>query len=385
MPQKLLITNCRLFNAPDDKQTTSVLIENGTITQLGQFGSSAGCDNTLDAQGCIIAPGFIDIHIQGAGGADILDATPEALEAISRTCARFGTTSFLATTVFKPDRKNQHLTIAAQYVDRDLGGANLLGIHLEGPFISLEKKGMVLPESICPPSLKVLDKIMDIANGRLKMMTIAPELPDNLQIIQRLVNSKVTASFGHSNATYEQTLDGFNAGISHVTHLFNAMPSVHHRSPGPLIAIFQTKHITAQLICDGVHIHPAVLKFAFETLGPNRIIPITDGMQALGLGDGKYLYNDIEYESTNGTARYKDGTLIGAALGLNQLLKRFITFTDCPFDVAVKTVTQNPAGLLGLEDKKGSIAPGKDADLVLLDPDCSVHTTIIAGKIVFLK
>ena len=383
MSQKLLITNCRLFDAPDDKQTTSVLIENGTITQLGQIDSSVGCDNTLDAQGRIIAPGFIDVHIQGAGGADILDATPEALKAISRTCARFGTTSFLATTVFKPDRKNQHLTIAAQYVDRDLGGANLLGIHLEGPFISLEKKGMVLPQSICPPSLKVLDKIMDIADGRLKMMTIAPELPDNLQIIRRLVNSKVIASFGHSNATYEQTLDGFNAGISHVTHLFNAMPSVHHRSPGPLIAIFQTKHITAQLICDGVHIHPAVLKFAFETLGPNRIIPITDGMQALGLGDGKYRYNGIEYESENGTARYKDGTLIGASLGLNQLLKRFITFTDCPLDVAIKTVTQNPAGLLGLEDKKGSIAPGKDADLVLLDPDCSVHTTIVAGKIVF--
>jgi len=210
-------------------------------------------------------------------------------------------------------------------------------------------------------------------------------LPDNLQIIQRLVDSRVIASFGHSSATYEQTLAGFNAGISHVTHLFNAMPSVHHRSPGPLIAIFQAKHVTAQLICDGVHIHPAVLKFAFEILGPNRIIPITDGMQALGLGDGKYLYNGIEYESKNGAARYKDGTLIGASLGLNQLLKRFITFTDCPFEVAVRAVTENPARLLGLEDKKGSIAPGKDADLILLDPDCSVHTTIVAGKIAFSK
>jgi len=385
MSQKLLITNCRMFNATDDKQTTSVLIEDGKITQVGQIDSSVGCDNTLDAQGRIIAPGFIDVHIQGAGGADILDATPEALKAISRTCARFGTTSFLATTVFKPDQENRHLNIAAQNVNRDLGGANLLGIHLEGPFISLEKKGMVLPESICPPSLKVLDKIMDITDGRLRMMTIAPELPDNLQIIQRLVDSRVIASFGHSSATYEQTLAGFNAGISHVTHLFNAMPSVHHRSPGPLIAIFQAKHVTAQLICDGVHIHPAVLKFAFEILGPNRIIPITDGMQALGLGDGKYLYNGIEYESKNGAARYKDGTLIGASLGLNQLLKRFITFTDCPFEVAVRAVTENPARLLGLEDKKGSIAPGKDADLILLDPDCSVHTTIVAGKIAFSK
>lgn len=385
MLQKLLITNCRMFDAVDDKQTTSILIEKGTITKIGQIDSSAGCNNTLDAQDKIIAPGFIDIHIQGAGGADILDASAEALKAISQTCARFGTTSFLATTVFKPEQKNQHLTVAAENVGRDLGGANLLGIHLEGPFISPQKKGMILPECICPPSLKVLDEILDITNGHLRMMTIAPELPDSTQIIKRLRDSDVIASFGHSNATYQQTLDGFNAGISHVTHLFNAMPSLHHRAPGPLVAIFQTKHVTAQLITDGVHIHPAVLKFAFETLGTNRIIPITDGMQAIGLGDGKFIYNGIEYKSKNGTARYKDGTLIGTTLGLSQLLEKLIAFTGCPLDVAINAVTQNPAGLLGIEDKKGTIALGKDADLVLLDHDHSVHTTIVAGKIVFQK
>jgi N-acetylglucosamine-6-phosphate deacetylase len=385
MLQKLLITNCRLFDAPDDKQTTSILIENGTITQIGQINSSADCNNTLDAQGRIIAPGFIDIHIQGAGGADILDATPDALKAISQTCARFGTTGFLATTVFKPKQENQHLTLAAEHVGRDLGGANLLGIHLEGPFISREKKGMILPECICPPSLQVLDQILNITNGHLKIMTIAPELSHNIPIIKRLVDSKIIASFGHSSATYQKTLDGFDAGVSHVTHLFNAMPSFHHRAPGPLVAIFQTKHVTTQLIADGVHIHPAVLKFAFEALGPNRIIPITDGMQALGLGDGKFIYNGIDYESRNGTARYKDGTLIGTALGLSQLLEKLIAFTDCPGDVAIKTVTQNPAGLLGLQGKKGTIAPGKDADLVLLDHDHSVHTTIVSGKVVFQK
>ncbi|MBA7641471.1 N-acetylglucosamine-6-phosphate deacetylase [subsurface metagenome] len=385
MSEKLLITNCRLFNAPDDKQTTSILIENGTITQIGQIDSSAGCDNTLDAQGRLIAPGFIDVHIQGAGGADILDATTEALKAISQTCARFGTTSFLATTVFKPNQKNQHLTLAAEHVGRDLGGANLLGIHLEGPFISPQKKGMILPKCICPPSLQLLDEIRDITNGHLKIMTIAPELPGSLRIIQRLADSNIVASFGHSSATYEQTLAGFNAGISHVTHLFNAMPPLHHRAPGPLVAIFQTKHITAQLITDGVHIHPSVLRFAFETLGPNRIIPITDGMQALGLADGKFIYNGVEYESKEGAARYKDGTLIGTALGLSQLLQKLMTFTDCPLDIAIKTVTQNPAGLLGLEEKKGTIASGKDADLILLDHDRSVHTTIVAGNIVFQK
>ncbi len=385
MSQKLLITNCRLFNMPDEAQTTSILIENGTITQIGQINLSADIHNTLDAQGRIASPGFIDVHIQGAGGADVLDATPEALKAISQTCARFGTTSFLATTVFKPEQKNQHLKITADHVGRDLGGANLLGLHLEGPFISIPKKGMIQTDCICPPSIQVLDEILDISNGQLKMMTIAPELPDSIQIIKRLVDSSVIASFGHSSATYEQTIEGFDAGISHVTHFFNAMPSLHHREPGPLAAIFQTKHITAQLIPDGVHIHPAVLKLACNILGPNRFIPITDGMQALGLGDGQFIYNDIEYESKNGTARYKDGTLIGTALGQSQLLERLTSFTGCPFETAIKTVTQKTAELLGIEDRKGSIAQGKDADLVLLDRNYSIHTTIVAGKVVFPK
>jgi N-acetylglucosamine-6-phosphate deacetylase len=373
-----------LFDVPDEAQTTSILIENGTITQIGQINPPADC-NTLDAQGRIAAPGFIDVHIQGAGGADILDATPEALKSISHTCACFGTTSFLATTVFKPQQKNQHLNIAAEHVGKNLEGANLLGIHLEGPFISMQKKGMIQPDCICPPSMKVLDEILDITNGRLRMMTIAPELPNSTQIIKRLIDSSVIASFGHSSATYEQTIDGFNAGISHVTHLFNAMPSLHHRAPGPLAAIFQSKHVTAQLIPDGVHIHPAVLKLAYQILGPNRIVPITDGMQALGLGDGQFIYNGIEYESKNGAARYKDGTLIGTALGQSQLLERLTSFTGCPFETAIKAVTQKTAELLRIEDRKGSIAQGKDADLVLLDHSYSVHTTIVAGKVFFQK
>ncbi|MBW2187670.1 MAG: amidohydrolase family protein, partial [Deltaproteobacteria bacterium] len=222
MIQGFLITNCRVFDVPDKAETTSILIEDGTITQIGQINPPADC-KTLDAQGRVAAPGFIDVHIQGAGGADVLDATPEALKAISHTCARFGVTSFLATTVFKAEKKNQHLNIAAEHVGLDLGGANLLGIHLEGPFISMQKKGMIQPDCICPPSMQVLDEILDITNGQLTMMTIAPELPDCTQLIKRLIDSGVIASFGHSSATYDQTIEGFNAGISHVTHLFNAM------------------------------------------------------------------------------------------------------------------------------------------------------------------
>ncbi|MBN2272281.1 MAG: N-acetylglucosamine-6-phosphate deacetylase [Sedimentisphaerales bacterium] len=385
MKQELLIANCRLFDTAKDEPTTSILIEDGAITRIDRIDAAAGHDNVLDAEGRILAPGLIDVHIQGAGGGDVLDATPQALKAISRACARFGVTGFLATTVFKPGRANEHLALAAENVGSDFGGASLLGIHLEGPFISAEKRGMIQPNCICPPSEQVLDEIMDITKGQLAIMTIAPELPGSPAVIRRLVDSKVVASFGHSSATYEQTLEGFDAGISHVTHLFNAMPSIHHRAPGPLVAIFETNHITAQVIPDGVHIQPPVLRLTFKTLGPKRTIPITDGMQAIGLPDGKYIYNGIEYESKDGAARYADGTLIGTALGLSQMLDRLMTFTDCPLNTAIRMAAENPAKVLGLEDKKGSIAVGKDADLVLLDTDRSVYATIVAGKIVYKK
>jgi len=380
--KKLLITNCKLFDAPSADAATSLLIEDGVIARIG---SDEPCDNTLDAEGGMIAPGFIDVHIQGAGNADVLDGTVEALSAISKTCARFGVTGFLATTVFKPDDGNEHLEVAADCVGRDLGGAALLGIHIEGPFISPVKRGMIQPDCICPPSRKVLDEITDATGGHLDLMTIAPELPDCLPIIRSLADSDVVAAFAHSNATYEQTLAGFDAGISHVTHLFNAMAPCHHRSPGPLVAIFESDHITAQIIPDGVHIHPAVLRFAFNMLGPERTIPITDGMQAIGLGDGKFVYNGVEYESKDGTARYADGTLIGTALGISQLLKRFMEFTDCPLDDAINTVTRNPAKLLGLQGNKGALDVGRDADLVLLDADLNVCATIVAGNVVYRK
>ncbi len=384
MTQRLLITNCRLYDAEDDKEEVTILVEDGVIRQIGDVEAGAGRD-VLDAGGRIVAPGFIDVHIQGAGGADVLDGKREGLEAISRACARFGVTSFLATTVYNANGDNKHLVLAADCAGRDLGGANLIGIHLEGPFISESKKGMIQPGCICPASLEVLDKILDITAGKLAMMTIAPEVEGGLEIIRRLADSSIVASFAHSEANYEQTVAGIAAGISHVTHLFNAMSGIHHRLPGPLVAIFENENVTAQLIADGVHIHPSVLKFAFEILGPERVILITDGMQAMGLPDGQYVYNGVKYESKNGAARYKDGTLIGTALGLSELVKRFIGFTGCGLDIAVKMVTENPAKVLGLVERKGSIAVGKDADLVLLGDDLSVQTTIVGGKIVFEK
>ncbi|MBN2129982.1 MAG: N-acetylglucosamine-6-phosphate deacetylase [Sedimentisphaerales bacterium] len=379
----LLIRNARLYDAAETDGPCAVLVSDGTIEQIGDLSASVRADRVLDAGGRILAPGLIDVHIQGAGGADALDATPEALEAISKTCARFGVTGFLATTVYMPGQENRHLTVAADCVNRDLGGARLLGIHLESPFISPEKRGMIQPTCITSPSPAILEEIYRLTDETLKMMVIAPELPGNLDIIRALTDRGTVACLGHSAATYDDARRGFEAGISHITHLFNAMPSLHHRAPGPLGAIFETDNITCQVITDGVHIHPSVVRLAYGTLGPDRFVTITDGMQALGLPDGKYVYNGIEYEARDGAARYEDGTLIGTALGLNRMLARLTDFTGCSRIEAVNTVTRNAAGVLGLQDTKGTIETGKDADLVLLNEDWSVHATIVGGVVVY--
>ncbi len=381
----LLIKNCRLYDTPETSPPHAVLVRDGVIESVAATEPAAGADEVLDGGGQMLAPGFIDVHIQGAGDVDVLDATPEALETLSRTCARFGTTGFLATTVYMPGEENPHLRVAAECAGRDLGGAHLLGVHLEGPFIAAEKRGMIQPDCLTQASEVVLDHIYALLGDHLAMMTIAPELPGGCNLIETLVRRGTIASFGHSRADYDQACRGFEAGITHVTHLFNAMPSLHHRAPGPLAAIFERPEVTCQAIIDGVHIHPAVVRIAFQALGPQRLVTITDGMQALGLPDGHYVYKGLPYETRNGTAYYVDGTLIGTAVALDRMLARLVEYTGCTPADAIKTVTENPARTLRLEQTKGRIAPGYDADLVLLDPGFSAATTIVGGRIVWAR
>jgi N-acetylglucosamine-6-phosphate deacetylase len=379
MHDKILVKNCRIYNQTD--LLRDILIISGRIVSI-KNDIDSGNAYIIDASGNIICPGFIDVHIQGAGGSDILDSTPEALNNISLTLAKLGTTSFLGTTVVKPKEDNKHLRIANGYVNKNLKGANLLGYHLEGPFINIRKKGGLDPNSIYESSSEALEEILNVCEGNLKMMTIAPELQGNLEIIKELKKNKVVAAFAHSEATYEETKAGFDAGISHVTHLFNAMNPINHRQPGPVTAIFEDEYVTAQVISDGHHLHPAVIKMIYRNIGPGRCVCITDGVQGMGLPEGRYIYNGKQYESKGGAARYLDGTLIGSTMSLGEIAIRFMHFTGCPFYEAIESVSLNPAKVLGIDNKKGKVAEGWDADLVLMDDELKVVKTIVNSEII---
>jgi N-acetylglucosamine-6-phosphate deacetylase len=377
MSNKILIKNCELY---DSGLKRDILTGDGKILSISE-NIENGINLLVDGDGFILCPGFIDVHIQGAGGADILDGTKASLEKMSDTLAHLGTTSFLGTTVVKPNDGNKHLHNANNFVEKNLKGANLLGYHLEGPFINENKKGGLDPDSIYPSSEERLDEILAVTLGNLKMMTIAPELAGNHEIIRLLKKNNIITSFAHSEATYEETIKGIEAGINHVTHIFNAMNPISHRKPGPITAIFESDSITAQIISDGHHLDPAIVKMIYRNIGPERCVCITDGVQGMGLPEGKYIYNGKEYESKNGAARYLDGTLIGSTTSLAEIIVKFMKFTGCTFSEAVNSASLNPAKVLGIDNRKGRIEEGYDADLVLMDKNYKVKTTIVNDNI----
>lgn len=380
----IVLRNALIVN-PDSETYGDIEIEDGIITRIGQLTDINHDAMIVDVGGRATLPGFIDVHIQGAGGSDVLDADPAALNIISRACAKFGVTGFLATTIYRPKSENRHISNVIKSSRKNITGASMLGIHLEGPFISMEKRRMIHESAVTNPSIELVEEIIQESGGMLRMMTIAPELPGADRIISRLLASSVVPSFGHSSATYEKSIEAFEMGVSHVTHLFNAMESMHHRCPGPIPAIFKSKKVTAQIIPDGIHIHPAMIRLAAENLGEDRCVLITDAVRSLGLPDGEYEYDGRKFIASGGVARYIDGTLIGTTLGMNELGTRFLTFTGWGMRALAKATSWNPARVLGMHELKGSIEVGKHGDLVVLNPDFEVWLTIVMGNIVYSR
>ena len=369
----------------------AVGIEGETVTYAGPAADAPRDprDPSQQVQGWI-TPGLIDLHIHGAGGHDLMEGTPQAIAAVSRTLVEHGTTGYLATSVvLRQLRANRHLEVAAELCGESGEGAQVLGLHVEGPFVNPARGGLIRSERIWPPNRKDLTELLSLARNKLKMMTLAPELTGMLDLLPILEDSGAVGSMGHTDATFEQARSGFSHGIRHVTHLYNAMRGLHHREPGALGAVLLDHGVTAQLIADGVHVHPDILRWTARVLPPEALVLITDALPAAGLGDGTYLYDGRPYESVGGAAFHREPSgekrLFGTTLLLDEMIRRAVRLMGVSFPQAVAMASLHPASTLGIEKRVGCLAKGAQADLALWDESFQVVETILRGRMVWTK
>jgi N-acetylglucosamine-6-phosphate deacetylase len=333
---------------------------------------------TADLTGHWIVPGFVDIHVHGGGGASFsAGSAPEALT-VAATHRAHGTTTMLASLVTsKLDDLARQAGVLAELVEQ----GELAGIHFEGPFLSPHRCGAHQPSLLREPDPAGVRKLLDAARGAACMMTLAPELPGGLASVRVLADAGVIAAVGHTDAGYEATLDAIDAGATVATHLFNAMPPLGHRAPGPVAALLQDERVTVELINDGIHLHPAVLTLAFKAATAARVAFITDAMGATGMGDGRYRLGPVQVEVKGGVARLVDGgSIAGSTLTLDTAFQRAVTVDKLPVEHVVEAISAGPAKLLGRYDRIGSLEPGKDADLVVLDEHFSLTAVMRKGE-----
>ncbi|MFI2642700.1 N-acetylglucosamine-6-phosphate deacetylase [Streptomyces sp. NPDC018610] len=332
---------------------------------------------TIDVTGHWLVPGFVDIHNHGGGGASFSGSADDVMTAV-RTHRAHGTTTVVASTV--TDDMGV-LTKQAGLLSELAEQGDIAGIHYEGPFISPCRKGAHSEALLRHPDPAEVRKLIDAARGHAKMMTLATELPGGIDSVRLLAEHGVIAAIGHTDATYEQTVEAIDAGATVATHLFNAMPTLGHRAPGPITALLEDERITVELINDGVHLHPAALELAFHHAGAARVAFITDAMDAACMGDGRYLLGPLEVEVEDGVARLVEGgSIAGSTLTLDRAFQRAVTVDRLPVEDVVAALSANPARLLGMDDRIGSVEPGKDADLVLLDEQFALKGVLRRGE-----
>lgn len=395
------IYNGRLVTKDGIIEDGLVVIDGGTIVYAGAKGEFDGREHTsdvvdIDAQGGWIAPGFIDVHVHGGGGADVMDGTLDALRTMARSHARHGTTGFLATTMTAPHEQLLPVVrVVRQAVESDgrqgenPQGARILGLHLEGPYVNPQRAGAQNPEHMRPPVVEEVEQLLEAAGDTWRLVTMAPELPGAYDTIRELVQRGVRVSMGHTSANYEQGKRGIAAGATQLTHTFNAMNPLHHREPGLLGASVDDDNVFCELIADGLHVHPLTMRLLYRMKGADGIVLITDAMRAQGCGDGQYMLGDLLVTVRNNEARLATddglGALAGSLLTMDAALRTMVDEVGVPLHKAVRMATYNPARAIGMADAKGSLAKGKDADVVVLDDELHVQSTIVGGKIVFRR
>lgn len=354
-------------------------VQNGQVIVDGPRIAAHAPENArvIDVRGHWLVPGFVDLHNHGGGGASFTSGTVEDVLKGIHTHRLHGTTTLVASTV---TGDMDFLTHRAGLLSELAEQGEIAGIHFEGPFISPCRKGAHSEELLRDPEPAEVRKLIDAARGHAKMVTLATELPGGIDSVRLLAEHGVIAAIGHTDATYEQTVEAIDAGATVATHLFNAMPPIGHRAPGPITALLEDERITVELIDDGVHLHPAALQLAFHHAGAERVAFITDAMDAAGFGDGRYMLGPLEVEVADGVARLVEGgSIAGSTLTLDRAFKRAVTVDRLPVADAVRALSANPARLLGLDDRIGSLEPGKDADLVLLDEHFDVKGVMRRG------
>ena len=349
----------------------------GTITAIGKIEGPAD----LDAQGGYVIPGLVDIHTHGAMGEDFSDGKPEGLQPLADYYAAHGVTSYLATTM---TLKEEVLT-PAMHAIRDFapkGGAKCAGVHLEGPFLSYAKRGAQAAENLHKPDPALFHRLNEASGGQVKLVTVAPEQPGSLEFIKAAREMGIHVSVGHTVADYSTAKAAFEAGADHATHLFNAMPPLAHRDPGVIGAAYEFPHVKPELICDGIHIHPAVVRLTFDLFGKERMIIISDSLRATGMPDGEYPFGGqmIEVHGNRATILGHPETLAGSVTSLMGCLRQAVSF-GIPLADAVRACTYNPARSIGIDGRAGTLDVGKEASIVLLDQkDLSIKAIIFKGQ-----
>lgn len=362
----------------------------GKITALGKMDQ---LDQSTDAQrvdlgGQSVIPGMIDIHTHGANGADVMDATPEALEAIALAAAREGATSFVATTITQDkDLILKALQNVQDYMKDDAPtGAEVLGVHLEGPFINESCGGAQPKEYIVPPSVELFSEFQQAAGDAIRIVTVAPEIAGGQELVAEMVQQGVIVSLGHSAAKAEQAERVVELGASQVTHLFNGLPSLHHREPGIVgVALRHSENpehnLCVEMIVDGHHLAPEIVNLVFQIKGSSNIVLVTDAMRATSLKEGLYELGGQKVHVQDGQARLENGSLAGSTLTMSEAIRNMMRYSGCALEDIIQMTSENQAKRLGVFDRKGSLKVGKDADFVVLEKDCSVMLTSCRGSL----
>ena len=331
-----------------------------------------------------LVPGFIDLHIHGADGKDVMDGTQDALSILCKALASEGTTSFLATTMSATSEEIENaLTAVRDYMSHPSAGAKILGVHLEGPFLSPKKVGAQGADKLLAFDVEYIKRWQKCSGNAIKLVTLAPELPGSVSFIEFLTSQKIVSSMGHSDATYAEGVAAIEAGCTHATHLFNAMRGLTQREPGVVTAALLSDKVYAELIVDGIHLHPAIVDLAFRLKSVERCVLVTDAMRAKCMCDGIYDLGGQDVIVENGVARLRDGTLAGSTLKMSNAIQNMLRFTGCDLKDVVKMVSENPAKILGIFASKGSLEIGKDADFVVLDEKFNVVLTVCEGQVIY--